>query len=110
MANLAQRRQRQVEGAAIMGEYPEYVTENLSMAFKLKKNREQLLRNATANAIRFPNDPVLNNRILTLRQQLGRINRYVQDPVQFKNYWNEELEGLYRQTFRGDLGQPLVFY
>lgn len=107
---MALRRQRQVEGSAIMGEYPEYLTENLSMAFKLKKNREQLLRNATTNLMRFPNDPVLNNRVLTLQQQLGRINRYVQDPIRFKNDWNEELEGLYRQAFRGDLGQPLVFY
>lgn len=107
---MALRNQRKVQGAALMGEYPEYLTENLSMAFKLKKNREEFLQRATTNLMRFPNDPVLNNRVLELQQQVGRINRYVTNPIRYKNDWNEELEALYRQVFRGELGQPLVFY
>lgn len=101
---------QKVKGAALMGEYPDWLQENLVMANKLLPNRENFLQRALINLQRFPNDPVLNNRVQELQLQVAKLSRFTTDPIRYKRDWDTNMEGLYRQVFRADLGNELVFY
>lgn len=107
---MAQWKRTQVFNAAIMGEYPDWLTENLVMANKLKKNREEYLQRALRNLNLYPQDQVLINRVLDLQNQVGKVNRYLTDPIRYKNEWDTSLERLYRQAFRNELTEQLSFY
>lgn len=107
---MAFHARQKVKGTALMGEYPDWLNENLVMANKLLPNREAFLQRALVNLQSYPNDPVLNNRVQELQLQVARLTRFTTDPIRYKNDWNATMEGLYRRVFSADLPNELVFY